>query len=216
MTSTSTKRPVVIFPRTTPTEQSVKHRVLLVDDDDAVRDVMGATLERKAFDVVAAANVAEALVGRLGRSSATAKDSDASSSGSAMAHGGLRYSRGYTPAILVHESRILQVTLFGALQSNLSSLDFSLLLPDVMTIADDCGCAVDTDDGQLHERCAEGRGGVAAMKSKVPFNDPSPDPDQHPNEPRKSELFTARPKATFQWPPDYLWPFIDRGWDSET
>jgi hypothetical protein len=29
------------------------------------------------------------------------------------------------------------VTLFGTLQSNLSSLDFSLLLPDVMTIADE-------------------------------------------------------------------------------
>jgi hypothetical protein len=39
--------------------------------------------------------------------------------------------------MLVHESRILQVTLFGTLQSNLSALDFSLLLPDVMTIADE-------------------------------------------------------------------------------
>jgi hypothetical protein len=39
--------------------------------------------------------------------------------------------------MLVHESRILQVTLFGTLQSNLSRLDFSLLLPDVMTIADE-------------------------------------------------------------------------------
>jgi len=29
------------------------------------------------------------------------------------------------------------VTLFGTLQSNLSFLDFSLLLPDVMTIADE-------------------------------------------------------------------------------
>jgi hypothetical protein len=37
----------------------------------------------------------------------------------------------------VHESRILQVTLFGTLQGNLSLLDFSLLLPDVMTIADE-------------------------------------------------------------------------------
>jgi hypothetical protein len=41
------------------------------------------------------------------------------------------------PAMLVHESRILQVTLFGTLQSNLGYLDFSLLLPDVMTIADE-------------------------------------------------------------------------------
>jgi hypothetical protein len=29
------------------------------------------------------------------------------------------------------------VTIFGTLQSNLSSLDFSLLLPDVMAIADE-------------------------------------------------------------------------------
>jgi hypothetical protein len=39
--------------------------------------------------------------------------------------------------MLVHDSRILQVTLFGTLQGNLSALDFSLLLPDVMTIADE-------------------------------------------------------------------------------
>jgi hypothetical protein len=45
----------------------------------------------------------------------------------AIAHGKLRYEQGYTPAMLVHESRILQVTLFGTLQSNLSFLDFSLL-----------------------------------------------------------------------------------------
>jgi hypothetical protein len=39
--------------------------------------------------------------------------------------------------MLVHESRILQVTIFGTLQGNLNALDFSLLLPDVMTIADE-------------------------------------------------------------------------------
>ena len=72
------------------------------------------------------------LVVRLSKPNATAKDSDA-----AIAHGKLRYLQGYTPAMLVHESRILQVTIFGTLQSNLSYLDFSLLLPDVMTIADE-------------------------------------------------------------------------------
>ncbi len=41
------------------------------------------------------------------------------------------------PACWVHDSRILQVTLFGTLQNNLNALDFSLLLPDVMTIADE-------------------------------------------------------------------------------
>src|SRR5579864_1080903 len=79
----------------------------------------------------------EDLVVRLSKPGATAKDSDAVFSAAAIAHGKLRYKQGYTPAMLVHESRILQVTLFGTLQSNLSLLDFSLLLPDVMTIADE-------------------------------------------------------------------------------
>ncbi len=79
----------------------------------------------------------EDLAVRLSKPSATTKDSDAVFSAAAVAHGRLRYLQGYTPAMLVHESRILQVTLFGALQSNLSFLDFSLLLPDVMTIADE-------------------------------------------------------------------------------
>ena len=79
----------------------------------------------------------EDLALRLSKSSATAKDSDAIPSAAAVAHGTLRYYQGYTPAMLVHESRILQVTIFGTLQSNLNHLDFSLLLPDVMTIADE-------------------------------------------------------------------------------
>jgi hypothetical protein len=39
--------------------------------------------------------------------------------------------------MLIHESRILQVTIFGTLHKNLSTLDFNLLLPDVMIIADE-------------------------------------------------------------------------------
>jgi hypothetical protein len=79
----------------------------------------------------------EDLALRLSKSSAAGKDSDAVFSAAAVAHGKLRFGQGYTPAMLVHESRILQVTIFGTLQSNLNSLDFSLLLPDVMTIADE-------------------------------------------------------------------------------
>jgi hypothetical protein len=52
-------------------------------------------------------------------------------------HGELRYAQSYTPEMLVHESRIFHVTLFGTLKDNMNALDFSLLLPDVMTIADE-------------------------------------------------------------------------------
>jgi len=45
----------------TQTKTSVSHRVLLVDDDDAVRDMLRATLENKGFDVIPAASVTEAL-----------------------------------------------------------------------------------------------------------------------------------------------------------
>ncbi|MGA9965492.1 MAG: response regulator [Terriglobales bacterium] len=79
----------------------------------------------------------EDLALRLSKPRATDKDSDAVFSAAAVAHGKLRYLQGYTPAMLVHESRILQVTIFGTLQVNLESLDFSLVLPDVMTIADE-------------------------------------------------------------------------------
>jgi DNA-binding response OmpR family regulator len=79
----------------------------------------------------------EDLATRLSKSSAATQDSDAAFSETAVAHGALRHAQGYTPAMLVYESRILQVTIFGTLQSNLNYLDFSLLLPDVMTIADE-------------------------------------------------------------------------------
>lgn len=51
----------------------------------------------------------EDLIVRLGKPSATAKDNDAERSATATAHGELRYRQGYTPAMLVHESRILDV-----------------------------------------------------------------------------------------------------------
>jgi DNA-binding response OmpR family regulator len=261
----------------TPTERPVLHKVLLVDDDDALREMMTVTLERKGFDVVAAANVTEALklittksfdvlitdlhmpnpsdgfavitamrhiqpkaltllvsgypdvksamdailleadeilvkpfetkiladlvhdklltreptvptpketvagilqrctsfiiedwltrvknnrelsrvllsdqeragylpklvddlIVRLRSPHITITDGGFIGSPAAVAHGKLRRSQGYTSAMLVQDSRILQVTLFGTLQKNLRALDFSLLLPDVMTIADE-------------------------------------------------------------------------------
>ena len=261
----------------TPTEPPISHKVLLVDDDDAVRDMMTTTLERKGFEVVSAANVTEALklittesfdvlitdlhmpnpsdgfavitamrhiqpkaltllvsgypdvksatdailleadeiivkpfeaktladlvrdkvltrkaalptpketvseilqrctglivedwlvrvknntelsrvvlsdqerteylpklvddlIVRLRSPHVTIQEGGFIGSAAAVAHGKLRRSQGYTSAMLVQDSRILQVTLFGTLQKNLRALDFSLLLPDVMTIADE-------------------------------------------------------------------------------
>jgi len=261
----------------TPTERPISHKVLLVDDDDAVREMMTVTLEHKGFDVVAATNVTEALklittksfdvlitdlhmpnpsdgfavitamrhiqpkaltllvsgypdvksamdailleadeiivkpfetttladlvhdklvtrklatptpkervaailqrctseivedwltkvrqnrelsrvalsdhertgylpkliddlIVRLRSPHITIQEGGFIGSPAAVAHGKLRRSQGYTSAMLVQDSRILQVTLFGTLQKNLRALDFSLLLPDVMTIADE-------------------------------------------------------------------------------
>jgi hypothetical protein len=39
--------------------------------------------------------------------------------------------------MLVEESRMLQVSIFHTLQKNLENIDFSVLLIDVMTIADE-------------------------------------------------------------------------------
>ena len=77
------------------------------------------------------------LILRLRSPHITVQDGDSVCSAAAVAHGKMRQAQGYTPAMLVHDSRILQVTLFGTLQKNLSALDFSVLLPDVMTIADE-------------------------------------------------------------------------------
>jgi len=80
----------------------------------------------------------EDLVLRLNRPiTGSPQDSEAVFSSAAALHGELRYAQGYTPEMLVHESRILQVTLFGTLKDNMNALDFSLLLPDVMTIANE-------------------------------------------------------------------------------
>jgi DNA-binding response OmpR family regulator len=274
---TPTEPPVVTFPSVAPTHQPNEHRVLLVDDDHAVRAMMNATLEGKGFQVVAVASVTEALrlivtesfdvlitdlhmpnagdgftlvtamrhsqpnaltllvsgypdvesamaailleaddiiikpfeagqlaelvrnklvsrkpvvrapkervaeilersishiveewlvrvktnkelndvsltdkertgylpkliedlIVRLRAPNTPGKESDSPHSAAAVAHGQMRRLQGYTAGMLVHDSRILQVTIFGTLQSNLSALDFSLLLPDVMTIADE-------------------------------------------------------------------------------
>jgi CheY-like chemotaxis protein len=55
----------------------------------------------------------------------------------AREHGDLRRRQGYTAAMVVEESRILQISIFNTLQNNLARVDFSKVLLDVMTIADE-------------------------------------------------------------------------------
>jgi hypothetical protein len=94
------------------------------------------------------------LVVRLDRPKLPDKDSDAIASPAAIEHGRLRRKQGYSSAMLIHESRILQVTIFGTLHENLSVLDFNLLLPDVMIIADE----VDAQLTQTMDAFAQGTG----------------------------------------------------------
>jgi len=61
----------------------------------------------------------------------------ASTSIAAREHGEMRREQGYTVTMVVEESRILQVSIFTTLQRNMRSVDFSKVLADVVTIADE-------------------------------------------------------------------------------
>jgi hypothetical protein len=58
-------------------------------------------------------------------------------SAAAAEHGVNRRRQGYSSAMMVEESRMLQVSVFHTLQKNLARIDFSILLTEVMTIADE-------------------------------------------------------------------------------
>jgi hypothetical protein len=61
----------------------------------------------------------------------------ANPSPAAVAHGQVRYRQHYTAPLIVQESRILQVCIFETIQRNLGTVDFALVLPDIMLIADE-------------------------------------------------------------------------------
>jgi hypothetical protein len=52
-------------------------------------------------------------------------------------HGDLRSQQGYTVAMAVEESRLLQVSIFSTLHRSQQHLKFDEVLPDVVTIADE-------------------------------------------------------------------------------
>ena len=52
-------------------------------------------------------------------------------------HGDLRRKQGYSVAMVVEESRLLQVCIFTTLHKSTRQLNYEKLLPDVVTIADE-------------------------------------------------------------------------------
>ncbi|HZU45525.1 MAG TPA: response regulator [Terriglobales bacterium] len=73
----------------------------------------------------------------------------------AALHGKIRQSQGYSVSMLVEESRVLQVSIFETLQKNLNTVDFSLLLMDVMTIADEVDSQLKQTINSFMEKAAE-------------------------------------------------------------
>ena len=77
----------------------------------------------------------------------------------AAVHGDLRRKQGYTVAMAVEESRLLQVTIFSTLHKNVKNLEFSSLLPAVVTIADEV-------DAQLKEQMLRFMAAAAAQMAQ--------------------------------------------------
>jgi hypothetical protein len=77
----------------------------------------------------------------------------------AAEHGDLRRKQGYSVAMMVEESRLLQVSIFTTLHQNVTQLEFKALLPDVVTIADEV-------DAQLKEQMLRFMAADASEKAK--------------------------------------------------
>jgi CheY-like chemotaxis protein len=127
-------------PRSLPTESVAS--ILEHDLDATIQDWMGLVEHDEELTCIPLSfedrtghlpNLIADLVNRL-RLPPTAK---ANISIAAREHGDLRRKQGYTAAMVVEESRILQVSIFNTLQNNLRRVDFSKVLLDVITIADE-------------------------------------------------------------------------------
>lgn len=110
-------------------EATIRDWMALVEHDDELTCIPLSFEERAGH----LPNLLADLIYRL-RLSAAAK---ANISIPARQHGDLRRRQGYTVAMVVEESRILQVSIFNTLQNNLSRVDFSRVLLDVITVADE-------------------------------------------------------------------------------
>jgi CheY-like chemotaxis protein len=84
----------------------------------------------------------------------------------AAEHGLLRREQGYSAAMMVEESRMLQVSIFQTLQNNLHKVDFSLVLIGVMAIADE----VDSQLAQAMESFISASQGNAPQPASLQSN----------------------------------------------
>jgi hypothetical protein len=75
-------------------------------------------------------------------------------------HGDLRRKQGYPVEMLIEESRLLQVCIFTTLHKNVKNLEFSTLLPHVVTIADEV-------DAQLKQQMKRFKSADAAVMAKA-------------------------------------------------
>ncbi len=82
-------------------------------------------------------------------------------SAGAARHGVNRFNQGYTAAMLVEESRMLQVSIFNTLHKNLLNIDYSVLLIGVMTIADEIDFQLSQAIESYTEETLQIRRGVA-------------------------------------------------------
>jgi len=87
-------------------------------------------------------------------------DTKAAISESAARHGRLRNKQGYTVEMLIEESRLLQVCIFTTLHKNVKHLDFGMLLPDIVTIADEV-------DAQLRQQMQSYKVADTVKRTKV-------------------------------------------------
>jgi hypothetical protein len=70
----------------------------------------------------------------------------------------------------------------------------------------------------LVEEChaKDGKGVHFTVASTLIIEVPSQVSDQLSDDEPTLRVLTNKPEATFHWPPECLWPFMDHGSDSET
>jgi hypothetical protein len=71
----------------------------------------------------------------------------------------LRHKQGYPVEMLIEESRLLQVSIFTTLHENVKNLEFSTLLPNIVTIADEV-------DAQLKQQMKSFKAADSVEKAK--------------------------------------------------